>query len=265
VKTCPQNSARFRGAKMVSRRFADGLTLTIAATIAFSLGASAALAQMTGTGKIPVTVKPTSLTFYGQLVGTRSAGKTVIFTNDGSADVYFTKIALEGVNADQFTVTTTCGIGGAALAPGDSCTTTVYYAPSIAGAQSVILVYDGNFTQQAVWISATGTAVVIKPKALTFPKTTVGTTSAPETITFRNVGPTALAINSVSWTGTEPPPFSETNTCNYPGGSVPANSSCTFSITFSPLAAGTFTATMWIGDADPSGPQEITVTGTGVQ
>jgi hypothetical protein len=126
----------------------------------------------------------------------------------------------------------------------------------------VILVYDGNFTQQAVWINATGTAVVIKPKALTFPKTTVGTTSAPETIAFRNVGPTALAINSVSWTGTEPPYFSETNTCQP---SVPANSSCTFSITFSPLAAGTFTATMWIGDADPSGPQEITVMGTGVE
>jgi hypothetical protein len=109
MNTFLQNSVRSRGAKMVSRRFANGLTLTIAATIAFSLGSSAALAQITGTGKIPVTVKPTSLTFYSQLVGTRSAGKTVIFTNDGSADVYFTKIALEGINADQFTVTTIVG------------------------------------------------------------------------------------------------------------------------------------------------------------
>lgn len=260
MNTCPQHPAKFLGAEIVLRRLTKSLTLTVAAAIALSLSASPAPAQV-GRASVPVTVTPDALTFYLQLVGTKSAGKTVTFTNDGSADVYFTNIALTGVNTDQFTFTTTCGIDGNALAPGASCATSVYYIPSFAGAQSVMLVYDGNFTQQAVWISATGTAVVVNPKSLTFPKTTVGHSSAPKTVTFRNVGPTALAITSVSWLGTEPGYFLETNTC---GSSVPAHSACTFSVTFTPFSAGTFSAILSIGDADPSGPQEITVSGTGV-
>jgi hypothetical protein len=216
--------------------------------------------QITGTGHIPVTVRPGSLTFPEQLVGTRSAGKTVTFTNDGGADVYFTKILLEGVDANAFSVTTTCGVNGEALAPGASCISTVYYTPSATGGDFVIQLYEGNFTQQEVSIGGTGTAVLIRPKSMTFPKTTVGDTSAPKTVTFKNVGPAALPITSVTWSGTETY-FSETNTC---GSSVPAYSSCAFSITFRPLTAGTFTATLFIGDPDPSGPQKITVVGKGV-
>jgi hypothetical protein len=216
--------------------------------------------QMAGTGNIPVTVKPYSLTFSDQLVGTKSAGKTVTFTNDGSVDVYFSNILLDGVDANDFSFTTSCGINGDALAPGASCTSTIYYTPTAARGDFVLQLYEGNFTQQEVSIGGTGTAVVIKPKSLTFPKTTVGDTSAPKTVTFKNVGSTALPITSVNWTGTEPY-FSETNTC---GTTVPAKSSCTFSITFSPLTAGTFTATLSIGDPDPSGPQKITVVGKGV-
>ncbi|HLZ43184.1 MAG TPA: choice-of-anchor D domain-containing protein [Candidatus Sulfotelmatobacter sp.] len=216
--------------------------------------------QTAGTGNVPVTVKPDSLTFSEQLVGTRSAGKTVTFTNGGGVDVYFTNILIEGVDSNDFSFTTTCGVNGAGLAPGASCTSTIYYAPSFAGGDFVVQLYEGNFTEQEVSIGGTGTAVTIKPKSLTFPKTMVGGTSAPKTVTFTNVGPAALTITSLAWSGTEPY-FSETNTC---GSSVPAYSSCTFSITFSPLTAGTFTANLWIGDPDPSGPQKITVVGAGV-
>jgi hypothetical protein len=110
VNTCPQHPAKFLGAEIVLRRLTKSLTLTVAAAIALSLSASPAPAQV-GRASVPVTVTPDALTFYLQLVGTKSAGKTVTFTNDGSADVYFTNIALTGVNTDQFTFTTTCGIG----------------------------------------------------------------------------------------------------------------------------------------------------------
>src|SRR5579862_2080692 len=195
--------------------------------------------QMAGTGNVPVMVKPEGLTFAEQLVGTRSAGKTVTFTNDGSVDVHFTNVFLEGVNANDFSFTSTCGVNGDSLAPGASCTSTIYYTPSVAGGDFVIQLYKGNFTQQEVSIGGTGTAVVIQPQSLTFPKTPVGDTSAPKTVIFKNVGPTALPITSIVWSGTEPY-FGETNTC---GSSLPAYSSCAFSITFSPLTAGTFTAT----------------------
>jgi len=103
-----------------------------------------------------------------------------------------------------------------------------------------------------------GTAVAVTPTSLTFPTTKAGTTSSPMTVTFQNAGSTALTISSVSWSGQND--FDETNTCQP---SVPANSSCTFSITFRPGSVGTFTATLSIGDSDITGPQKITVTGTG--
>jgi hypothetical protein len=217
-------------------------------------------AEITGTGNIPITVQPGGFTFPNQLIGTKSKGKTQTITNESGVDVYFTSIALEGVNQAEFSFTTTCGIG-VALAPGASCTSTVYFNPTISGGETVTLVYKGTFTppQQGL-ISGTGIAVLITPTSLTFPDTTVGSTSGPLPVTFQNVGPTALPITSLGWSGSNGP-FSETNTC---GTSVPANSSCTFSFTFHPLSVGTFTATLSIGDPDPSGPQKITLTGTGV-
>jgi hypothetical protein len=217
-------------------------------------------AEITGTGNIPFTLTG-SLNFPMQLIGTRSKGRTQTFTNNSGVDIYFTSIDLEGVNQSDFSFTTTCPIGGA-LPPGASCTVTVYFSPTTAGGDTATLVYKGNFTQtdQGELISGNATAVLITPTSLTFPNTAVGTTSGPLTVTFQNVGPTALLITSISWTGSNGP-FSEINTC---GTSVPANSSCTFSFTFSPPTAGTFTETLSIGDPDPSGPQKIKVTGTGV-
>jgi hypothetical protein len=149
------------------------------------------------------------------------------------------------------------------LPPGASCTVTVYFSPTTAGGDSATLVYKGNFTlaQQGELVSGNATAVLITPTSLIFPDTTVGSSSGPLPVTFQNVGPTALQITSISWSGSNGMVFIETNTC---GTSVPANSSCTFSFTFSPPTAGTFTETLSIGDPDPSGPQKIKVTGTGV-
>jgi hypothetical protein len=133
-----------------------------------------------------------------------------------------------------------------------------------AGNETVTMVYYGNFSlaKQGLLINGEGTAVKVTPTSYTFPATTVGSTNTTN-ISFQNAGSVALAISSISWTGTQPY-FSQTgNTCNYPNGSVPANSTCTITVTFAPLTTGTFTATMSIGDADWTGPQKVTFTGTG--
>jgi hypothetical protein len=69
-----------------------------------------------------------------------------------------------------------------------------------------------------------------------------------------------MAISSTSFSGTAPYWSILTNTC---GTSVAANSSCTYGIVFKPQAVGTFTATFSIGDPDPTGPQKVTLNGTG--
>jgi hypothetical protein len=233
-------------------------------TITASNG-SVLAAQAVGTGNIPIYLTPRNMVFSGyQLIGTTSAGRTDTFTNKSGVNIYFTNIDLEGANQNDFSFTTTCVYGSnntVPLLPGASCTSTVFYSPTITGGETVTQVYYGNFTlvKQGLLISGQGTAVKVTPTSITFPTTKVGTTSAAINVTFKNAGSTALSISSKSWSGQNDFTLA-TDTC---GLSVPANSSCTLGITFTPSAVGTFTATLSIGDPDPTGPQKITVTGTG--
>jgi hypothetical protein len=225
--------------------------------------------QMTGSGNIPITLTPRVQTFPTTLLFTKSKGATNTFTNDSGVDIYFTLIDLEGANQNDFSFTSTCAGGGppfnysVPLLPGASCVSTTYFTPTMqpTGNETTTFVYYGNFTQvkQGLLINGVGTAVKVSPISITFPNTTVGVTSAAKTVTFTNAGTSALAISSVSWNGQND--FAQTNTCQP---SVPAKSGCTFSFTFTPSAVGTFTATLSIGDSDVTGPQKITVTGTGV-
>ncbi len=224
--------------------------------------------QMTGAGNIPIMLTPRTMTFKTyQLLGTTSTAKTDTFTNVSGVPITFTNNDMEGPNQTDFGLTSNCpGVNGNApgpLAAGASCTSNVTFKPTAccpAGGESTTQIYYGNFTllRQGLLISGNATAVAVTPLSYTFPTTKVNSTNKT-TVTFQNAGSAALAISSKSWTGTEPY-FSETDTC---GTSVAANSSCTITITFAPLTTGTFTATLSIGDVDPTGPQKISLTGTG--
>jgi hypothetical protein len=231
-------------------------------TITASNG-SVIAAQVIGTGNIPIYLVPRTMNFTTyQLIGTKSPGRTDTFTNKSGVDIYFTLIDLEGINQNEFSFTTTCGGTNyqTPLLPGASCTSTVFFSPTQSGGANTTQVYYGNFTlvKQGLLISGNGTAVKVTPTTLSFGNVAVGTTSAAKTVTFQNAGSTAMTISSVSWSGQND--FAETNTC---GTSVPANSSCTFSVTCTPTGVGTFTATLSIGDPDPTGPQKVTATCTG--
>jgi hypothetical protein len=224
--------------------------------------------QMTGTGNIPIMLSPRTQTFPTTLLGVTSASKTNTFTNESGVNIVFTNIDLEGVNQTDFKIvpTSTClTLPNATLLPGASCTSQVTFTPTMypAGNETVTFVYYGNFTlaKQGLLINGEGTAVKVTPTSYTFPPTTVGGTSTTA-ITFQSAAPVPLAISSIIFAGTGNY-FSQTNTCNFPGGSVPANSSCTITVSFKPLVTGTFTATMSIGDPDWTGPQVVSFTGTG--
>jgi len=70
---------------------------------------------------------------------------------------------------------------------------------------------------------------------------------------------TALPI-SITFTGADPGDFAETNTC---GASLAARSRCTISLTFTPGATGTRTATLTVTDSANNSPQTMALTGTG--
>jgi hypothetical protein len=220
--------------------------------------------QLTGTGNIPIKLNPRNVNFGYILLGTTSADKTFTFTNQSGVNINFTTIDLEGINQNDYkidTSNTTCKTT-TALLPGASCVVNVNFTPTILGNETVTLVFYGNFTlaKQGSLINGQGTAVTYTPKSLTWGSVTAGTCSTTlKTVTFTNVGTSSLPITSVTFTG-QNNDWSQTNTCQP---SVPANGTCTFTVTFCPGAVGARSAQMNIGDSDPSGPQVVTLTGTG--
>jgi hypothetical protein len=99
-----------------------------------------------------------------------------------------------------------------------------------------------------------GLRATLSPRALSFPGLAVGTTSAPQTVTFTNAGNATMTISGVTISGE----FTQTNTC---GSSLDAGASCTFSITFTPTATGAQSGQILITDNAAGSPQAITLEG----
>ena len=96
--------------------------------------------------------------------------------------------------------------------------------------------------------------------SLSFGSQPIGTKSGPQTVSLTNTGSASMGIFSIGITGSNSADFAETNTCP---SSLIGGASCTVSVTFSPKAAGTRTASVTIYDNAAGSPQSISLSGTG--
>ncbi len=218
---------------------------------------------LSGTGTGPaVTFSPTSLTFAVQNIGTSSATQKVTLTNSGNSALTITTITMTGSNSGDFSQTNTCPLSPSTLAAGKSCTLTVTFKPTAGGTRtaSVSVTDNAPGSPQTVPLTGTGTAVQLSPTSLSFGSVKVGKTSTSKTITLTNLGSTALSVTSVAITGTDSGDFKQTNTC---GSSVGAGQSCSISVTFTPLASGSRTASVSVTDNAGGSPQTAALSGTG--
>ena len=206
-------------------------------------------------------IAPGSLAFGNQTINTTSAAQTVTLTNTGNAALSIAGITVTGTNASDFAQTNTCG---SSLAASANCTITVTFTPSASGSRtaSVSISDNASGSPQTVSLSGTGTAPVdsLSPTSLAFGNQSVGTTSTAQTATLSNTGSTALSITSLALTGTNASDFAQTNTC---GSSVAAGANCTISVTFTPAASGSRTASVSITDNASGSPQTVSLSGTG--
>jgi Putative Ig domain/Abnormal spindle-like microcephaly-assoc'd, ASPM-SPD-2-Hydin len=109
---------------------------------------------------------------------------------------------------------------------------------------------------------AAAPAVTFTPTSLTFGAQAIGTTSAAQSVTVANTGNAPLFINSAATRGANPLDFTEVNDgCS--GLTLVAGTSCSVSITFSPTATGTRSATFILTDNAAGSPQTVPITGTG--
>jgi hypothetical protein len=209
--------------------------------------------------ELPVSVSPRSITYPTQLIGTASAAKTVVLTNNSGAPLAFTGIKLQGAHPGDFVLASECG---KTLAAGSHCTVSVTFKPAGLNARTTSLVIIDNIGTQAVALSGTGTEVKLKPATLNFGGVGVGQTSTPMTVTVTNEGSASMnfVAPGIAITGFDPADFSETTTC---GSTLGSMASCSIHVTFTPKATGARQASLSIQDNGGGSPQKVSMSGTG--
>ncbi len=223
----------------------------------------------TGVAAAPaVSFSPTSLGFGNQLVGTTSSAQDVTLTNSGTAALTISSIGVTGANAGDYAQTNTCPLSPSTLAVGASCTISATFAPSASGARSaaISVADDAPGSPQTVALSGTGTApaVGLTPSSVAFGNQLIGATSPAQDATLTNTGSAPLTISSIGLTGTNSADYAQTNTCPLGPSTLAAGASCTISITFTPSAGGSRTASVSVADDAPGGPHTVALSGTGV-
>lgn len=125
------------------------------------------------------------------------------------------------------------------------------------GASELYVVANGIPSDPvAVTVGASPTTTAtLSPGSLSFASTTVGSASAPQSVTLTDNGPDSLTVSSVTISGD----YSQTNRC----GTLANGASCTLTVTFNPTAAGTRTGTLTVADNASNSPQTISLSGTG--
>ena len=251
--------------------FAVSFTPTMNGTIKGSLtisptgGGNLVAGGMTGAGQNgttgPVTFTPVSLS-YGNVPLTTSVSKTVTVKNGGSTSLTITSVTGAGYFAVVPSGTTPCN-NGTVLAASKTCTVTATFTPLVAGSVigGVTVVDNASVGTQVQ--DATGTGVLditLSPATISFGTVAIGSSSAVSVVTVTNNMSTAVPITSVVASGDFISTAGGSPQC---AGSVPANSTCTLGVEFSPTVTGAVSGALTVNYGAGSSPQVVGLSGTG--
>jgi len=227
---------------------------------------------VTGTAIAPaISLTPGSLTFASQALGTQSAPQTVTIKNTGTAPLSFTGtgITIGGANAGDFAIVAAGDTCSTSLAPAATCSFNVVYNPAAAGTSTASIVVADNVLPSPQLVSLSGTAVAtpgisFTSTSLTFASQTVGTPSAPQSVTIKNTGSAPLSFTGTGITigGANAGDFAIVaagDTCSAP---LPPTATCSFSVVFNPTAAGARAAMIVVSDNIAGSPQTIALSGS---
>jgi hypothetical protein len=237
-------------------------TVTATDTVNSAVTATATIAVGSG-GNGPLTVSPTSLLFPNTHLTTTSASKLVTVTNSNTVAVTVSSVGFTGANPGDFVISSnTCG---ANIPASSSCQIKVAFAPTSTGAKSAALTLTDSATNspQSVSLSGTGVAAIkLAPLKVLFDNTVVGNTSASKIATFKNLLNRSVTLGTISITGANASDFAiASTTC---GGSVPAKTSCTITLTFTPSATGVRNATLQVPNNAVPNPITSALKGKGI-
>ncbi len=218
---------------------------------------------LSGDGNAPVILAPTTITSFTAPVGTTSAFKTITLTNAQNAALNNISLTVLG---DFIISATTCPTGAgstipAGPGPGNTCTISVEFDPTIGGTRNgQLLVGDSAITTpQVVNLSGTGTSpLTISPSVLSFSAQLVGTVSTAKLITLTNHENESETFSLV-------PTGDYVANSNCPTGSIAAHSTCNIFVNFTPssVTPATRSGSLSIVNSAPNGsPVTASLTGS---
>jgi len=214
--------------------------------------------NLTGTGldATPVlTFSPSSINFGNQMVTTSSSWTVTLNNTSGTAATFSSALSILG---SGFTQTNNCGTY---LAAYSTCTAVITFTPPGAVTFNGLLVVSPTTgAPQTVTLTGTGlpvTSVIFySPTSIDFGNQLVGTAGNAWTVTLNNTGNAAVAFSGVSLTDTTN--FSQTNSC---GTYLPAYSTCTIQVNFTPSTTGVINASLT--SVIDGVTETVSLTGTG--
>ena len=215
-----------------------------------------------------ISLSPTSTSFGTQNVGSTTNASYFSVSNNGTAAVTYTRAAITGTNAADFSVNsqTSCTNGGV-LNPNATCYVYVTFTPSAIGVRTATL----NISDSATGSPQTATLYGVGQAAtntLSFSKGTldlgvepIGVTSGQTYVGVVNTGTNPIPFNSVTIGGADASDFAiSSNGCS---GTLNPLQACDEYVTFTPLAKGQRTATLNFSDSATGSPQTVSLIGTG--
>jgi len=224
-----------------------------------------------------VSLSPTSWDFGEVFIGITNTSRFVSVTNSGTGPLTISAVTLSGPGSSMYSIlSNTCT--GAVLGVGSNCSFDVYFVPTAVGTfNAQVDVASDAPTNGTDIVTLTGVGVLppiptfTSPGGVnvpvTFPATNVGATSAPQTVTLQNTGPSTLTINSITTTGNinatnltfRIDPASSCLTV----GSLAASASCNIVLTFTPYQLGSINGALVLNDNAPGSPHSLALSGTG--
>jgi hypothetical protein len=242
----------------ISVTFTPSSTGTATGTLNIDDGASNSpqVVSLQGTG-IPssILLAPTALAFGSQVINTTSAAGTITVTNQGSSNVTVNSVLASG----GYSETDTCT--GVTLTAGKTCKITVTFTPTVIGSMpGTITVNDTSVgAPHIATLTGNGQYPVSLSADLAFGTVDVGSSSAPQTITFTNNQSQGLTFTYAT-SGDYSAVGSGTNPC---GSSLAAKAQCTLAVTFTPTFNGLIRGALTINYNAAGSPATRSFTGTG--
>lgn len=272
VQFVPQISGSITGTVFVSGTPSDG------SATQNGLGYLEGYGEGSGNLSITGNISPLGVLQFGQVTSGQSASQTLTVTNPATATAG-TNITVRRIRSEApFLTTTDCG---QPLAPGQSCTITVKYAPvyQVTGSTALLMgrndsssiTIESDASNAPQFVALSGQAAPITSSAassggdlqtyslsqssLTFANTAVGGSSPSQLIELANTGTTTVHIlKLITSTG-----FVASSNC----ATLSAGSTCSIAVNYQPQSTGTTAGTLEIQSDAVASLEFVTLIGTG--